>query len=149
MKYHAPNFSEWHTVALKHKTAKGKSPSFSNIANPLLKIFDSEKKFTLMNATHEKLFFEVRYAAESQRIVTEAKAKNVGVGVAVAEAGGNFELGLASDVKKEVNYAQNLDKAEEYDLDPHCVKKVCIFYYYLINIFYIMHHCELNSLILT
>ena len=126
MKYHAPNFSEWHTIALKHKTARGKSPSFSNIANPLLKIFDSEKKFTLMNATHEKLFFEVRYAAESQRIVTEAKAKNVGVGVAVAEAGGNFELGLASDVKKEVNYAQNLDKAEEYDLDPHCVKKVCM-----------------------
>ena len=34
---------------------------------------------------------------------------------------------LCSDVKKEVNYAQNLDKAEEYDLDPHCVKKVCMF----------------------
>ena len=71
--------------------------------------------------------------AESQRVVTEAKAKNVGVGVAVAEAGGNFELGLASDVKKEVNYAQNLDKAEEYDLDAHCTKKV-----YMILLVY---HC--------
>ena len=121
------DFSEWHTIALKHKTARGKSPSFSNITNPFLKIFEPDKKFTLMNATHGKLFFEVRYAAESQRVTHEAKAKNVGVGVAVAEAGGNLEVGLASDVRMEVNYSQDLGKAEEYDLDAHCTKKVCIF----------------------
>ena len=121
------DFSEWHTIAVRHKTARGKSPSTSSKASFLVQtMFDSaRKKFTLMNATHEKLFFEVRYAAESQRVKREAKSRSFGVGVAVGEAGGNFDLGYQSDVRKEVSYAQDLDKAEEYDLDAHCSKKVC------------------------
>ena len=120
------DFSEWYTIAVRHKTARGKSPSTSSKASFLVQsMFDSvKKKFTLMNATHEKLFFEVRYAAESQRVKREAKARNFGVGISVGEAGGNFDVGYQSDVKKEVSYAQDLDKAEEYDLDAHCSKKV-------------------------
>ena len=62
------DFSEWYTIAVRHKTARGKSPSTSSKASFLVQsMFDSvRKKFTLMNAIHEKLFFEVRYAAESQ-----------------------------------------------------------------------------------
>ena len=78
-----------------------------------------------MNGTHEKLFFEVRYAAESQRVKHEAKEKHFGIGASMDDLGGNIEVGYQSDVRKEVSYYQDLDKAEEYDLDPHCSKKVC------------------------
>ena len=42
------------------------------------------------------------------------------------EIGGKFDLGWQSIVSKEVNYCQDLDTIEEYNLDPHCSKKVCI-----------------------
>ena len=77
-----------------------------------------------MNATHEKLFFEVRYAAESQRVRHKYEGKNFGLGVSVGEMGGDIDVGWQSDVRKEVNYCQDLSKAEEYDLDAHCDKKV-------------------------
>ena len=56
------DFSNWHTIGLKHRTAS------VPILNKLKKFWStSEKKFTIMNATHEKLFVEVRYAdAENQ-----------------------------------------------------------------------------------
>ena len=62
------DFSEWYTIAVRHKTARGKSPSTSSKASFLVQsMFDSvRKKYTLMNTIHKKLFFEVRYAAESQ-----------------------------------------------------------------------------------
>ena len=93
-----------------------------------------------MNGTHEKLFFEVRYAAESQRVRRKYEEKNFGLGVSRGEIGGNIDVGWQRDVRKEVNYVQDLDKAEEYDLDAHCSKKVvckkiCLSYIYLF-IFY-------------
>ena len=123
------DFLEWHTIFLRRKTSRGKShvpaPSPFNQASVLFQsMFDSKKKFTLMNATHEKLFFEVRYAAESQRVKREAKDKNFAVGLSAEEIGGNFDMGWQSIVSKEVNYCQDLDTIEEYNLDPHCSKKV-------------------------
>ena len=61
-------FSERYTIAIRHKTVRGKLPNTLLKASFLVQsVFDSvRKKFTLMNAIHEKLFFEVRYAAESQ-----------------------------------------------------------------------------------
>ena len=123
------DFLEWHTIFLRRKTARGKShvpaPSPFNQASVLFQsMFDSKKKFTLMNATHEKLFFEVRYAAESQRVKREAKDKNFAVGLSAEEIGGNFDMGWQSIVSKEVSYCQDLDTIEEYNLDPHCSKKV-------------------------
>ena len=50
--------------------------------------------------------------------------KNFGLGVSVGEMGGDIDVGWQSDVRKEVNYCQDLSKAEEYDLDAHCDKKV-------------------------
>lgn len=125
------DFLEWHTIFLKRKTARGRSPPGPSTATPfnqasvlILSMFDSKKKFTLMNATHEKLFFEVRYAAESQRVKSEATEKNFGVGVSAEEIGGNFDMGWQSTVTKEVNYCQDLDTVEDYNLDAHCSKKV-------------------------
>ena len=59
--------SEWYTIAVRRKTVRGKLPSTSSKASfHVQSMFDSvRKKFTLMNAIREKLFFEVRYAAES------------------------------------------------------------------------------------
>ena len=61
-------FSEWCTIAVRHKTVRRKLPSTSSKASfHVQSMFNSvRKKFTLMNAIHEKLFFEVKYAAESQ-----------------------------------------------------------------------------------
>ena len=58
---------EWYDIAIRHKTVRGKLPSTSSKASFLVQsVFDSvRKKFTPMNAIHKKLFFEVRYAAES------------------------------------------------------------------------------------
>ena len=122
------DFLEWHTIFLRRKTAKGKRDKAKKasafLSCGVLSIFD-KKKFTLMNGTHEKLFFEVRYAAESQRVKHEAKEKHFGIGASMDDLGGNIDVGYQSDVRKEVSYCQDLDKAEEYDLDPHCSKKVC------------------------
>ena len=114
------DFLEWHTIFLRRKSA----PWGKKASDSILNIFDTKKKFTLMNATHEKLFFEVRYAAESQRVKREAKEKHFGIGASMDDLGGNIEVGYQSDVRKEVSYYQDLDKAEDYDLDPHCSKKV-------------------------
>ena len=114
------DFSKWHDIALRHKTAgSNSSMNWDRFRGIFI-----QNKFTLMNATHEKLFFEVRYAAESQRVRRKHEEKNFGLGVSVGEIGGNFDVGWQSDVRKEVNYVQDLDKAEEYDLDAHCSKKV-------------------------
>ena len=122
------DFSEVHTIAVKHKVAKGKSTSTSSKAAFLVQslVDSAKKKFTLLNATHEKLLFEVRYAAESQRVKRESKSKNLGVGISLGDVGGNIDLGYQSDVTKEVRYSQDVDKAEEYDLEAHCSKKVDI-----------------------
>ena len=114
------DFSKWHDIALRHKTAgSNSSMNWDRFRGIFI-----QNKFTLMNATHEKLFFEVRYAAESQRVRRKHEEKNFGLGVSVGEIGGNFDVGWQSDVRKEVNYIQDLSKAEEYDLDAHCSKKV-------------------------
>ena len=122
------DFSEVHTIAVKHKVAKGKSTSTSSKAAFLVQslVDSAKKKFTLLNATHEKLLFEVRYAAESQRVKRESKSKNLGVGISLGDVGGNIDMGYQSDVTKEVRYSQDVDKAEEYDLEAHCSKKVDI-----------------------
>ena len=122
------DFSEVHTIAFKDKVAKGKSTSTSSKAAFLVQslVDSAKKKFTLMNATHEKLLFEVRYAAESQRVKHESKSRNLGVGISLGDIGGNVDMGYQSDVTKEVSYSQDLDKAEEYDLEAHCSKKVNI-----------------------
>ena len=122
------DFSEVHTIAIKHKVAKGKSTSTSSKAAFLVQslVDSAKKKFTLLNATHEKLLFEVRYAAESQRVKRESKSKNLGVGISLGDVGGNIDMGYQSDVTKEVRYSQDVDKAEEYDLEAHCSKKVDI-----------------------
>ena len=52
------------------------------------------------------------------------KEKIFGIGVSTEELGGNFDIGYQSQVSREVSYSQDLDKAEEYDLDAHCSKKV-------------------------
>ena len=60
------DFSNWHTIGLKHRTAD--SSSFTKrFMSFWSRSEKNEKKFTIMNATHEKLFIEVRYAdAENQ-----------------------------------------------------------------------------------
>ena len=110
------DFSIWHNIALRHKTA-GTWDRFRGIF--------IQNEFTLMNATHGKLFFEVRYVAESQRIRFNSEGNNLGLGVSVGEIGGSIDVGWQRDVTKEVNYWQGLDRAEEYDLDAHCSKQVC------------------------
>ena len=110
------DFSIWHNIALRYKTA-GTWDRFRGIF--------VQNEFTLMNATHEKLIFEVRYVAESQRVRSKSEGNNLGLGVSLAEVGGHIDVGWQSDVIKQVNYRQGLDKAEEYDLDAHCSKQVC------------------------
>ena len=116
------DFSKWHDIALRHKTAG----TNTGINWDRFRGIFLQNKFTLMNATHEKLFFEVRYAAESQRVNRESKSRNLGVGISLGEAGGTVDVGYQSDVRKEVSYRQDVDKAEEYDLEAHCSKKVSI-----------------------
>ena len=114
------DFSKWHDIALRHKTAGTAGTNWDRFRGLFL-----QNKFTLMNATHEKLFFEVRYVAESQRIRCKSEGNNLGLGVSVGEIGGSIDVGRQRDVTKEVNYWQGLDRAEEYDLDAHCSKQVC------------------------
>ena len=123
------DFSEVHTIAVKHKVARGKSLSTSSKAAFVVQslVDSAKKKFTLLNATHEKLLFEVRYAAESQRVKRESKSRNLGVGISLGDGGGTVDVGYQSDVRKEVSYRQDVDKAEEYDLEAHCSKKVSIY----------------------
>ena len=69
----------------------------------------------------------MRYAAESQRVKCESKSRNLGVGISLGDIGGSVDVGYQSDVRKEVSYRQDVDKAEEYDLEAHCSKKVSIY----------------------